>query len=1172
MGPSLFTRTVNSQSMPPGDFAFGAQSQSYSQPPQQRQRLRGISSFFHPFSHAHATGDRSADGTQEHRHSPSKLCQQVDGLPASKSTASLRLKEALSPHRPGVASSPSLISGLPSQNGQASTERVTMTSANLQAQVRRDMPTLASAIHISDGLAAVGSSNNSNVAAERPNKRALRRPSISGPHPLYHMDVSASTASLSLLGSFVDIALKKGHDAGVSESPATKRGRSDSRASNGTINSVRRLSSRLSLENIKTKLSGSLRKRERSTSRGENDRRWSLTNGFGTFTGASTKDPNQISAVSTDAAAAAVRRSLEVRPSMMPMPATRTWRNKFAVNKDRPGTAGSSVRAVRSVAGVGMSGRQSIEKTRVDTTENVERRERYDERTIRRVPVRGRQSHLSEMSLRKSIELQERRASSSRVVVHRAPSLAESIDPAATPKSIPSAHACPSPNVLPVTLTSTSLTATFDSPSPLRPLHTPLSRPHGKHVPATLRAEFFSPAQDDMSILDPARSPLPPSPLVPALPGFIYQSLPPVPPEVSGKAAVERKQSLSELKQAFGRMKEITGLNIDSRAGSRQVSGASGVVPGTNEVESDTAFNLKTLQASLAEIESGRVAELSVKLEDAPSHGTFGPTTESEEALPSLPSSSSARTLYTLPRSKSKSHNDLSTYGSSKNLVEHLETTQGPGWWSVDKRLTKHSSSRTLNEGNAFTTDIEQRLEKLERLARTAQLPCRSTFEDMTEITDSPSPVPRQIRDFGPSDMTGRHDSRPEAGEQLSVMQANPVVKQTHPVDKTTATPKVKGSLQPSTVAPAWRHNHSSPRRAVLARQSMLALTHSVSGDTPTKFRPHQMVVPSSQPPGTASAGGEKTGPFVSSRISPDIARRASFLNRNAASPVPASSRLNEDSYSSPSRSASRSTNRTHLSRSTAPTTVPSDSDEEVLIPMSKLELRSSRPEGPVPSVASEVEHQLVALKARHALELDAILAALGTAKTDNTTLKVEIDSLTKLLAEGVQERERLRETVSRLTARASATSRSRSEEVPPVPCGGMTASDSVASSLLPELERSDTASPLQRASSDELSPSSPIMTDERYPGVDPKGVDEFGRRPLPALPRAPAWAPKHDVDGKAAVRTGLSKGRRVVSVARTISAGGQSDALFEPEREETGDEGWTLRLKEADLEYLDDL
>ncbi|OCF34366.1 hypothetical protein I316_03880 [Kwoniella heveanensis BCC8398] len=1193
MPSSLFSRpgalgtntTSNTSTFPPGDFAFGAQRQP--------NKLKSISSFFHPFSQTQANTRGSSslpDSTLSHQDHvipyqrprasvDSPLRHRLDGLPYSQSTASLSLRVTLSPTR--NQSSPSLISGLPiPMNHQVLGEGISLTSATLQAQMGKQMPTLASAIHIQDNCEDPRPTKKASVTLTTATKSAVTGRQA-GPHPLYHMNASSS----SLLGSYVHIPAEEIIPVEIKEEEPRGRDRSDSIASQGTIK--RRLSRRLSLENIIPKLTGSLRKRERSSSRGGDsgsERRWSITSGFG----APAPNANQDPGFSTSTMGIRTKKShdllskrplQEVKMNPMAMPAPRNWRSKFNVNKDRQSAANAAV-AANAAARAELAVRQAKARSEL-TDEQHERRGRqlFDERTIKRVPVKNRETV--------GVLKREREGSGSKLILHRPSSIASSAsypDPAATPKSVPSAHTRPSPTPLPESLTATSLTATLDSPSPApRPISTPLHRMSvsGLKVPRASASGVgvFSPAQDDMSVLDPAGSPtaIPDaSPLIPALTSAGYQSFPALMSKAPGRDGqneevtdheLNRRQSRAELKEAFSRMKDISGMEIDSIVSSRQVSGSHQNHPEDHTMARKKAFDFEGLSQALEEASHNTRRHSTAEFGGPPSQDTFGvyPTTRSWDQ-PNFAPSSSTRTLYTLPRSKSKSATDLSSYVSSKNLVEHLDNTQGPGWWSSDKRLgesRRHSTFEGTDNARGRTgeNEVDKDIETLERLAKSTTLPQRAKFdEDEAFGPDSITPSrrseitsmrPRSFIDLRCS-VSSLEPSKRESTTENTIQSSSDTFVPGH------------GPRQSLVAGSTWRQDQPSPRRTVLARQSMLSVSRNADSSTPTPARlaPHQIPLPLSEPRPNG------IGPFISNRISPDIARRASFLNRSNNTAA---------ERDSPSRSVSRQTTRTTLSGSTAPTSLPSDSDEECPHQGSETTINATDSVPAGEKIQAELEAKLSALKARYTLELDAVLGALSISKNENKALKEEISGLTKLLAEGVHERDKLRDCIMVLTS-----------QVEDVPGSGLRRSGSVTSSLLPEL--AGCISPLREiADSEHISPESPYF--------DRSAADEFGRRPLPALPRGGGdvqfsgqgtgvgvnralSTSRKDAPSDDKSTMGLSKGRRVTSVAvsRNVSATGstctgESNVLYEPEEEENMDqEGWTLKLREADERYLDDL
>jgi len=121
----------------------------------------------------------------------------------------------------------------------------------------------------------------------------------------------------------------------------------------------------------------------------------------------------------------------------------------------------------------------------------------------------------------------------------------------------------------------------IDSPSP-RPVsrskQTPMALTSKLRAPNTSTLSLsLSPAQDDKSIVDPERSSLPISMSRNTL-ATVLTPKADVGDDENGKEAespiAKRQQSLSELKEAFTRMRDLSGVDRSSMAGSRRTSAA----------------------------------------------------------------------------------------------------------------------------------------------------------------------------------------------------------------------------------------------------------------------------------------------------------------------------------------------------------------------------------------------------------------------------------------------------------------------------------------------------------------------------------------------------------------------------------------------------------------------
>ncbi|WVQ66197.1 uncharacterized protein L199_004376 [Kwoniella botswanensis] len=1113
-----------------------------------RQKLKSISSFFPSFAHpasngidqSHVIPYRQPDSLSQH------TATVFEGLPNIKNNSNISLPPRSSQHTisPGQ-SSPCLKVTL--QQTTSNGDAVTYTSHNLQQQMSKEMPTLASAIHIPDSSISSSpnplSSSKASVAGMKQNHH--------GVHPLYHLNAS----STSLLGSYVQVN-EIIHVVNVdipSEGGVCKRERSNSRSST-LSQTTKRLTRRLSLDNIVPKITsmGSLRKRERSGSKSSildnnggvaEGRRWSLFN-------SSNANHNQESQ-GAQTKHVMGEQSMGRTVNKQSMPVSRNWRNKFTVkNTSATRTSGGKENISVGVT-MGMDDRLEAARQARDRSraESAEYRERYDERTIKRIPVRDmREMSFSSFGGGNEDRLKERESmismlggsggmgerdgvSATRLsFVLRPSSRASSFDPAATPKS-PSSSSIPIPFIpkgpppqqssLVESHTTTSLAATFDSPSPLpRPVHTPLNRSAGLRIPSATanKSAILSPAQDDRSILDPARSPCPipdMSPLLPLNTGLQYQNMPLPPPPVQ----VNQNMAINDVKKM--------------------------------EVAENDPMDMTSLDKSLDEIMKPSISSITAIIAAQPSQtGTFGVSdsnqtwhTATTSPPPPLPTSSSTRTMYTLPRSKSKSHTDLSSYSSTKNLVEHIEATQGPGWWSTDKTVNRRVSTMTLRYK---AEDEDRELKRLERLAQSTTIPHRPKLNGMTpdeEIIDSPS-LSRmreddKLRTRSSIDLRSSFQSTSTANASTvrssNVLGSDTVRSGHHPRPSLMA-----GSIWSKELPP-------SPRRSVLSRQIELA-----NGDTPMKIRPAQIPLPLSEP---------RNNTFISNRISPGIARRASFLSKDCST----------TDGESPSRSTSRQTTRTTLSAistSTAPTSVPSDNEEQEEV------------SGKVGMLKKEYEEKIANLRSRHILEIDAVLTALSNAKIENTSLKEEVTSLRKVVDEITKEKEGLKKKVKILCMSLqtielggiTSTQAGQRDESGMGRGMGMKRSESVLSSLLPELISSTNLS-------DPISPLPLSSTTHRQ-------MDDFGRKQMTLHEPLTSDSIGREEMRNKGIMDSLSKTRgqsimiggpsRNVSGATSVHTDGSNILYDEDEDEEIerhGEgEGWTLRLKESDERFLDDL
>lgn len=511
-----------------------------------------------------------------------------------------------------------------------------------------------------------------------------------------------------------------------------------------------------------------------------------------------------------------------------------------------------------------------------------------------------------------------------------------------------------------------------------------------------------------MSIVDPAQSPFPVS-LSTATVTSVMSVEAAADVDVKEKdnhSVIVRQQSLSELKEAFTRMRDLSGVDVSSVEGSRRTSGTGPEdelpncladaapepdvfgamsLPGTTSSVDDAtirkarrcrpSLDLAILDAGLKAVldlnatlplsTAGDLSHSSSKSSDMmtcqtsfPADSEF-PQTQSGRSWHTAPGES----MRSLPRSKSKSTNNLASLATSKDLVDQLEIRQGPGWWSTEKpKLSRRKSEFDFDKqsGNSDRDDeLDFRLAELERLAKSSTLPQRSKFTEPVSPKSQASTPSREPRirpktstDFRPRSVLANNSDR--QGHQRQ----HQSLSEWRPASSMQLRQKVAlHGPRPSLIDMRIRTQEDlgSPRRSSLRKS---AVTAGEDDDTPTRSL--------------------RQGTFITSRISPDIARRASFLSRAA------------DSTTSSSPSVSR--------RSTGATSLVPSEDE-------------------APTVRELVE-KMEGLKKNHQIELDAILAALSDSKAESKSLKEEIANLHRLLSEGVGERDKLRQNVSELEAR----------------------------------------------------------------------------------------------------------------------------------------------------------
>ncbi|WWC92659.1 uncharacterized protein L201_007618 [Kwoniella dendrophila CBS 6074] len=1406
MAPSIFSRQSgpivppqHSQAHVQDIISGNTQKNNISSTMTNRQKLKSISSFFSNNNNQNSKSDESHvipyKQPEFNSSSPSRInishSPIYDGLPLVKngSTLSLPLNKSPSPNclisesRKQQEQQILKVEILQKQNQENSSEnRISYTSHNLQAQISREIPTLASAIHIYDSSSNATSSTSTNNS-RNPSITQNNGNSHNGIHPLYHLNTNSSS-STSLLGSYVQIneiipqqiINVNSNSIGLNEKT---RGRSNSKSLFGSNNNnqndeegqghggtvtKRRMSRRLSLDNIVPKITGSLRKRERSSSRsgsivdqgngnGEG-KRWSLFNNNN-----NNKDDDKPTVQSSMKPSTAVHQQQPLgnrNLNSMAMPVSRNWRNKFTVNSKLSQNHLNSSYLHKSAdhhhnnnnnnsnnAGGNNSmpttsrieaARQARDRSRMESYEN---REKYDERTIKRIPVRGinmrdpslisstntntntitteglpdkslreEQSMLNmnmNMNLNSSLigqtKERERESNATRLsFVRRPSSIASSFDPAATPKStasIPIANTTgntktisfiptgpPSANTvngLAESKSMTSLAATaYDSPSPLpRPLptnvnvtHTPLmteSLLNRLNLPTNVTQKreeelLFSPAQDDRSILDPARSPYPipdASPLVPlnvaSGSGIQYQNMPLPPPPINQNNINGLTESTRFRNSIQRHSFTLQSQDQDSSTVKPEKNCDSMDLSSLNRSLDEIASEIPNKSSSLISAESSSMKAEGFIANDIiaqPSYsGTFGdPATLSEESTGMMSTSASrqfeegkmAQSISTktlLPRSKSKSHTDLSSYSSSKNLnmVDQLEATQGEGWWSIDKKLNQRMSTLTLR--------LNQSINSNQSYSQSSILPYKSTFQDNDNSNDE--------MDILINDRSSNEDMEIMRSPTLNRLTEKDKLKTRSSLDLRSSFNSKSDSSNFASENVVQKSNNTPTAYGQNARPSLMAgsiwskdQSHTLSSptgkrteETPNKEkRPEKIPLPPSEQKDNIPQN--KTllkNTFISNKISPDIARRASFLSLHnkfniSQLPTPAftqntlQSEINSSSSlnGSPSRSISRQTQRTLttstlsiISNSTAPTSNQSQSsqqsDDENEEDQSRLDVKRSD-SGKVEAMRLDYEAKILHLKSRHQLEIDAVLNSLQKYKNENQSLRddnMRLNQLNNVIQiENQNLKEKVRILCSSLQQIEIGSSSSAINLNKYTHNGGiddnavnnynstemsMRRSDSVVSSLLPELINHNHNN-IQGTSS-------------RRNSSYEDDIDEFGRKPLPKLPLN-----NHDENPLTSqsisnlelrnkgIMKALSKNRRSSNnflnnniniinnngsiddaMEKRIISGNsimsnQSNILYDDElssREEdehVQEEGWTLRLKEMDERYLDDM
>ena len=369
--------------------------------------------------------------------------------------------------------------------------------------------------------------------------------------------------------------------------------------------------------------------------------------------------------------------------------------------------------------------------------------------------------------------------------------------------------------------------------------------------------------------------------------------------------------------------------------------------------------------------------------------------------LPPLLASPSRSAL--LAHSKSRSTHDLASLASGKNLVDQMERTQGEGWWSVERpSLTRRASNvdslrRRFGEREQERGEIagDERLEALEKLARGSKVSHRHGVADMpsgrafrrSSVLDSPGAARRRAS----ASATPDRDVRPMSAFAVRDWPRTSIVDRIRDRDGhgTSMTPSARfmatgrdppsiAPWRPSSVQPRIRTTYHGPRPSLVAgstwrreeygsrdgRQDQFSRAMSLLGDNDTPTKPGRKGL---------------------NKISPEIARRASCLT----------------------------------GRSTTGLTRQSDDDGRREDLESPIRVRAGSSVGActgTPSVgmgegeAGATVDGLEAVKARHALELDAILGALSGSKAEAAGLREEVGALKKALRDCQSERDVWRE------------------------------------------------------------------------------------------------------------------------------------------------------------------
>jgi hypothetical protein len=508
---------------------------------------------------------------------------------------------------------------------------------------------------------------------------------------------------------------------------------------------------------------------------------------------------------------------------------------------------------------------------------------------------------------------------------------------------------------------------------------------------ASALTNLLSPAQDDASILDPNRSPIPDSTSTSTL-VLDVQVKKVVTPKKRDSPVARRKQSLSELKQAYTRMRDISGVDVsqptsrstsDDHLGTGDIGQAIQPRPSVDLVALDAGLKASMLDTShestmtiTDKIGAGIPSDISSSTGTSlPSSDSIASTVITAGSIHTeMSQAQSGRSWHTakeehppqshrstLPRSRSKSTHDLFTLA----LLDQVEEQQGKGWWSTDKprSLNRRASDleQVIKQRRLSETDEAEdlRLAQLERIAKSSTLPHRDRFADPespspTAATPTQSyryrelpPLPTEVRQPRPT--SSFVDVRPK-GLRISALPPRMSIDGESPwrpssVQPNRQRPYVHGPRTSLVAGGTWRY----PESDIIIRRRGSGATNAGSTPYPddeTPTRPRLSHVQSNTGTSRLTSGSL----FATSKISPDIARRASWITKRSEG---------EGEKQGQSRQ-----------------------------PVKKM-------------VEEEVEKKMEAVKEKYQLELDVLLGALKAAKDECAGLKNEVEGLKRVVGDG---------------------------------------------------------------------------------------------------------------------------------------------------------------------------